>query len=210
MTEFSIPKDRVPKQLYSTYDFCAKGGKNDKEIDTQEEISKFFRSAELTLLNKRISNDDYYSFINEFKAEKEQADAYEKQKNKAWREEKKEIIKKKIAQLEADIKAFEDYQKENPKTSAMHNALNKTEIIAESVVGVAVITLASLIPFVDTKATADIVKKNLDDARKNGNIQTSEYNKLMSKADYEKLAYLKKVLNNPYPPRMALKKAAAD
>ena len=208
MTEFSIARERVPEKLLASYDYCAKGGKNDKEIDTQEEIAKFFSQAKLDELNMKITNEEYDSFIKEFEAEKKVADNYEKQQYLKWRAEKIAVIKKKIKQLETDIKKFEAYQKENPKTSAMHKVLNKTELVAEGIVGITFVALSSFIPFVNTKAVADTTIKRFDDAKKNGSIQTSEYNKLRAKADYEKLAYLKKLLNDPYAPMMALSNAA--
>lgn len=207
MTEFSIARERVPEKLLATYDYCAKGGKSDKEVDTQEEIAKFFYQAKLDKLNLKITSEEYDSFISQFKDEKSVADNYTKQQYQKWRAEKIVIIKKKVAQLEADIKAFEDYQKENPKTSAMHKFLNKTELVAEAVVGTTAVILTSIIPPL-CKAVADTVIENFDDAKKNGSIQTSKYNKLRAKADYEKLAYLKKVLNDPYAPTTALSRAA--
>lgn len=192
MTEFTpISRDRVSAKLLDKYDCCANKEGNDKVIDTPDELCKFMKEAELSKANRKISKEEYDQFLQNFTEESKLVLIYSLTQSISGNEEEIKNLEQMIAQLEKDVKNYEDYQKENPNKSMFHNVLNKGELCLKGLGAILVLAVAWIIPGAQDMVTGDFAVESLKKTAKQGTISSSEYNQLRSKADYETLNCLK-------------------
>ena len=187
-----ITREVVPEKFQDKYDWVAKDSGDKGLVDTRDEIARFMSEAYLNMLNLKVSNEEYEQFMNNFADYAKEADKYNTEQRLNHLKEQNYVIKAEIAELEKNITKFEQYKAENPKLSAANNILNKTEFWSK--VGLGFVTMAATIWVPDDGAIGKSLTKWIDKSKKNGAIESSEYNRLRKEADYDRLKSLKSAL----------------